>query len=49
MKQEKNFNGEMFYFFINRKTNHSWVCKMYLFKDQIIESDYIHAFYFVKY
>lgn len=43
MKQEKIFNGEML------KTNHSWVCKMYLFKDQIIESDYIHAFYFVKY
>lgn len=34
----------VFVFLFNRVTNHAWVYKMYRFKDQRIESDFIHVF-----
>lgn len=43
MKQEEMVKW-FFLGFFNRVTNHAWVYKMYRFKDQRIESDFIHVF-----
>lgn len=44
MKQEEMVKYFFVFFLFNRVTNHAWVYKMYRFKDQRIESDFIHVF-----
>lgn len=44
MKQEEMVKCFLVFFGFNRVTNHAWVYKMYRFKDQRIESDFIHVF-----
>lgn len=46
MKQEEMVKCFFcFCFCFNRVTNHAWVYKMYRFKDQRIESDFIVKYY----